>query len=191
MKKLTTIACTFWIIIFSVLTGCAGNPFKSNKTAMPVPQSLAMIQQIDSFKTQVACQQGLEVINNNPYEQEFFEKVFAKIVDQCRNSTSPDNADLIWEHFIAPLKQSGKVPPDLAKNLWNCYFSKQFVSLPAMTPVSQNCHDLAEIKKNIEKEYQLKKAGFEICQQGSPGTHFLNAMYVYNTMWAACNGTDY
>jgi len=83
------------------------------------------------------------------------------------------------------------VPPDLAKNLWNCYFSKQFVSLPAMTPVSQNCHYLAEIKKNMEKEYKLKKAGFEICQQGSPGAHFLNAMYVYNTMWAACNGTDY
>jgi len=190
MRKSTNMVCILGLIIFSMLTGCAGSPFKSDKMAAPVPESLTVIQQIDSFKTQVACSQALEVINNNSYEQEFFEKVFTKIIDQCRNSTSPDNADLIWEHFIVPLNQSGKVPPDLAKDLWNCYFSKQFVSLPDKTPVSQNCYDLAHIKKNMEKEYQLKKAGFEICQQGSPDTHFLNAMYVYNTMWAACNGTD-
>jgi len=56
--------------------------------------------------------------------------------------------------------------------------------------VSQYCHRLPEIKNNLEKEYQLKKIGFEICQEGSADPHFLNAMYVYNTMWAGCHGTE-
>lgn len=182
---------TLWLFLVSMLVvGCSANrPVHTGPSVSP-PPSLTMIQQIDSFNPQVACRQALEVINNNPYEQEFFEKIFACVVDQSQNSKSTANADLIWEYLVVPLKQSGKVPPDLVKTLWNYYFSRQFASLPAMAPVSHYCHRLAEIKKNLEREYQLKKLGFEICRQGSPDAHFLNAMYVYNTMWAACHETQ-
>ncbi len=151
---------------------------------------LTTVHQIDSFNPAEACRQALEVINNNPYAQQFFEKVFARVVDQCQNNKSRTNADIIWEQLVIPLKRSGKVPPDLATMLWNCYFSRQFVCLPGMGPVAHYCHRLPEIKKKLEKEYLLKKLGFEICQQGSVDPHFLNAMYVYNTMWAACHGTE-
>ena len=173
-----------------LLVGCVTNKQVVTKPAMTASTSLSMIQQIDSFSPEAACCQAVEVINNNLYEQEFFEKVFGRVVEQCQNSKSQANADLIWDHLVVPLKQSGKVPPDLAKTTWNYYFSRQFVSLSAMAPVSHSCHRLPEVKKNLEKEYQLKKAGFEICQQGSAEPHFLNAMYVYNTMWAACHGTE-
>ena len=149
-----------------------------------------MVSQINSFNPEVACRQALEVTSNNPFDEVFFEKVFARLVDQCRNSKSPANADIIWDHFVVPLKKSGKIPPDLSTTTWNYYFSKSFVSLPNISPVSEYCGDLAQIKKNLEKEYQLKKVGFEICRQGSPDAHFLNAMYVYNTMWAACHGME-
>lgn len=180
--SLASIACGM------MLWGCAGMQTAPQPVEAPAP--IRSIQDIDSFRTDVASQQALEVVNGNPYNQEFFEEVFAKLVAQCRNNTSSDNADLIWENFVAPLEQSGKVPPDLAKHLWNCYFSRQFVSLPDETTVGQSCYHLAEIKKGLEKEYQLKKIGFEVCRQGSPDSHFLNAMYVYNTMWAACNGAE-
>lgn len=190
MGNLTRIR-TLWLVLVSMLVvGCAANrPVHTEPSVSALP-TLTKLQQIDSFNPQAACHQALEVINNNPYEQEFFEKVFARVVDQCQNSKSPANAELIWEHMVAPLKQSGKVPPDLLKTTWNYYFSRQFVSLPSMAPVSHYCHRLAEVKKNLEKEYRLKKLGFEICQQGSPDTHFLNAMYVYNTMWASCHETQ-
>jgi hypothetical protein len=151
---------------------------------------LTTIQQIDSFNIEVACDQALEVVKNNPYEEEFFEKVFARIVAQSRHSKSEANAHLIWNHFVVPLKQSGRVPPDLATTNWNYYFSRHFISLPATASVNYYCTRLPEIKQSLEKEYQLKKLGFEASDQGSPDTHFLNAMYVYNTMWAACNGTN-
>ncbi|OCC14208.1 hypothetical protein DBT_2413 [Dissulfuribacter thermophilus] len=150
-------------------------------------QPLSSIDQIDSFKPEVASAQALEVINNNRYSQEFFEEVFARLVDQCSNSRSPKNADIIWENFVNPLKMSGKVPPDLAVTTWNYYFSSQFVSLPSGSPVTAYCSELPEIKRNIEKEYKLKQAGFNICNQGKPDSHFVKAMYVYNTMWAACH----
>ncbi|BBO83085.1 hypothetical protein DSCO28_36510 [Desulfosarcina ovata subsp. sediminis] len=188
MKKSIQLFVTLSFILF-LMTACATAPVGKNKLEQIQP-ALTSIDQIDSFNPELACKQGLEVINNNPYEQDSFEAVFAKIVEQCKNSSAPENADIIWEHFIVPLKQNGKVPPDLAKNLWNYYFSRQFVSLPENSPISQQCYALADIKKNIEREYQLKKAGFEICRQGNPDTHFLNAMYVYNTMWAACKGVD-
>jgi Tfp pilus assembly protein PilV len=127
------------------------------------------------------------VINNNPYTQDLFEQVFARVVAQTRESSNEANADIVWDRFVTPLKQNGKVPPDLAVYLWNCYFSKQFVSLPNEASVDQQCYRLSEIKKNIEKEYQLKRTGFQVSQQGDADTHFLNAMYVYNTMWAACH----
>ncbi len=177
------------VIIVCLMTACATAPVEKNKREQPQPV-LATIDGIDSFNPELACQQALAVTNNTPYGQERFEAIFAKIVEQCKNSSSSENADIIWEHFIVPLKQSGKVPPDLAKNVWNYYFSRQFVSLPENGPIDQQCHALAEIKKNIEREYQLKRAGFKICRQGSPDTHFLNAMYVYNTMWAVCKGVD-
>lgn len=189
MRK-TAIICMAIAVMISFMAGCAANKPMPVDPATQAPAPLTMLAQIDSFKPEVACSQALEVVNSNPYEQVFFEAVFAKIVEQCRNSRKPENADLIWTNFVAPLQKSGKVPPDMVKYLWNCYFSRQFVSLPTMAPVSQQCFQLAEIKKNLEKEYQLKKAGFEICRQGTPDTHFLNAMYVYNTMWAACKGTD-
>jgi len=176
------------LLLGLLAAGCAK---KQTMIAQPAFRSpLTTIHQIDSFNPEVAGRQALEVINNNPYEQVLFEKVFARVVDQCRNNKSKTNADIIWEQIVVPLKQSGKVPPDLAKTIWNYYFSRQFVSLPAMGPVSHYCHRLPEIKNNLEKEYQLKKVGFEICQQGSVDPHFLNAMYVYNTMWAACHGTE-
>lgn len=189
MKNTVTI-CSLMAIVLILMAGCTSSRFNSGSQATLISQPLTTIQQIDSFKPEVACSQGLEVVGNNPYEQEFFEKVFARIIRQSRNCSSPKNADLIWEHFVEPLQQSGKVPPDLLKTLWNSYFSRQFVSLPSMSPISQQCYRLAEIKENIGKEYQLKKQGFEICKQGSPDIHFLNAMYVYNTMWAVCKGTD-
>lgn len=179
------------ILLISVLvTGCVVNKAMVAEPQEPAPPSLTMIHQIDSFNPEVACGQALEVISNNPYEQELFENIFARVVGQCQNSKSKDNADIIWNHLVVPLKQSGKVPPDLAKTTWNCYFSRQFISLPSMAPVTHYCQRLTDIKKDLEKEYQAKKLGFEICDQGSPEDHFLNAMYVYNTMWAACHGTE-
>ena len=181
----------FWFLLFILLmAGCAAKKSIVTEPVVSAPPSLTMIHQIDSFKPETACRQAIEVINNNPYEQEFFEKTFARVIEQCQNSRSPANADLIWDHLVVPLKKSGKVPPDLVKTMWNYYFSKQFISLPDMAPVPHYCYRLAEIKRNLEKEYHLKKAGFEVCQQGSPDAHFLNAMYVYNTMWAACHETD-
>ena len=188
MRNRTNILLLCVLSISVLVGGCAGN--QKVDTEVPSPPPLTMIHQIDSFNPQVACRQALEVINKNPYEQDFFEKVFARVVDQCQNNKSQVNAEIIWENLVVPLKQSGKVPPDLAKIIWNSYFSREFVSLPAMAPITHYCQRLAEIKKRLEKEYELKKAGFEITQQGSPDAHFLNAMYVYNTMWAACHGTD-
>jgi hypothetical protein len=192
MKKVKTthlIACT--LVTGTLLLGCAAsNQVQTEPVAVPVRPTRTQIEQIDSFRPEVASSQALEVVNNNPYEQRFYEEVFARLVDQCRNSTSQENADLIWSRFVEPLRRSGKVPPDLATSLWNQYFSRQFVSLPSMGGMGENCRQLAEVKKNLESEYKLKRAGFEVCQQGSPDTHFLNAMYVYNTMWAACNDAD-
>ena len=179
----------------SILVGIPGLLLMGCTVKQPVldapvpPLPLSMIDQIDSFNPEVTCSQALDVINNNPYDQAFFEKVFARVVSQCMNCKSPANANIIWDHFVAPLKESGKVPPDLAKTTWNYYFSRTFVSLPALGPVSQYCGRLEEIKKSLEKEYRLKKLGFEITQQGNPDAHFLNAMYVYNTMWACCHDT--
>lgn len=162
-----------------------------NKSATDQPvMKRYHIEQIDSFNSRTACAQGVEVLNNNSFSQELFDNVFAKVVQQCSSSKSPDNADILWEDFVQPLKDSGKVPGDLVVTTWNYYFSKDFVSLPDTSTVSQNCHRLKEIKKNIEKEYQLKIQGFEITLQKAPDTHFVNAMYVFNTMWAACHGTD-
>ena len=179
---------SFFLGLGLMMAGCATD--KPAVTSPVSPPPLTMIGQIDSFNVEIACGQALDVVNNNPYEQGFFEKVFARLVKQCKESKSPANADIIWEHFVAPLKHSGKVPPDLVTTLWNCYFSKAFVSLPSIGPMSQYCGRLAQIKKNLEKEYQLKKLGFEVTQQGSPDAHFLNAMYVYNTMWASCHSAE-
>ena len=187
MKKITVLIASI-ICIFA--SGCANMHKKVNTAPAITPQHLTMISQIDSFKPEVACRQALEVVNGNPYGQEFFEKIFAKLVEQSKNSAAPENADLIWDNFVSPLNQTGKVPPDLVKNLWNSYFSTQFVSLPKMDAIEQCCHKLIDIKKNIEKEYRLKQKGFAACKQGNPDTHFLNAMYVYNTIWAVCNEVD-
>jgi len=182
----------FCIILSGLLVvmGCVTTTPQVEVSTVKMESPLVTIQHIDSFKPEVACAQALEVINNNPYEQEFFEKVFGRILEQCENSKSPDNADIIWEHFVAPLTKSGRVPPDLAKTTWNYCFARQFVSLPDTAMVVHFCDQLSEIKQNIEKEYRLKKTGFEICKQGSPESHFLNAMYVYNTMWAACHNAE-
>lgn len=185
---LRTTFLLFFLTFGMLMAGCATD--KPAVTAQVSPPPLTTISQIESFNVETACRQALEVVNNNPYEQGFFEKVFARLVNQCRDSKSPANADAIWGHFVVPLKQSGKVPPDLATTMWNYYFSRSFVSLPSIGPVNQYCGRLAEIKKDLEKEYQLKKLGFEVTQQGSPDANFLNAMYVYNTMWASCHSTD-
>ncbi len=190
MQNRKNILSIMFVLLSLLIGGCAGNRTMVAAQTSQMQPSLTTIHEIDSFNPQVACRQALEVINSNPYEQELFAKAFGQVVVQCQNSKSPENADIIWDNLVSPIKQSGKVPPDLAKTTWNYYFSRQFVSLPSMGPVSNYCHRLAEIKKNLEKEYDLKKAGFEISQQGSPEAHFLNAMYVYNTMWAACNGND-
>ena len=187
MKK-TTILIGALIYIFAA--GCAGKQNITPAVSAHAPMPLTMISQIDSFKTEVACRQALEVVNSNPYDQDFFEKIFAKLTEQSQNSAVPENADIIWDNFANPLNQTGKVPPDLVKNLWNCYFSTQFVSLPTTGAIEQSCHKLIDIKKNIEKEYRLKQKGFTACQQGTADVHFLNAMYVYNTMWSACNDVD-
>lgn len=151
---------------------------------------LTRIDQIDSFKVATACGQALEVLNNNRYSQNFFEKVFARIIDQCESSKSPKNADIIWNNFVKPLKSSGKVPPDLAVTTWNYYFSADFASLPENYTLRQSCSNLTEIKNNIGREYRLKIKGFDVTQQGSPDADFGNAMRVYNTIWAACHGVE-
>lgn len=173
------------LTLYLLLSGCTSK----NPTLIESPDSvtLSSVEQIDSFNLEVACHQAVEVINNNPYDQEFFETVFAKLIDQCKNSKSTDNADIIWDHFVMPLRETGKVPPDLAKTVWNYYFSREFFSLPDAGTVNHYCLRLPQIKKNLEKEFTLKKDGFEISRQGSPDAHFLNAMYVFNTMWAGCH----
>lgn len=173
------------VIIGLIFSGCPLH----KKEKQPVI-SLSQIRQIESFRPETASDQALEVINNNPYSQDFFEDVFARIVEQCKNSKAPENADIIWDHFIKPLRQCGKVPGDLAVATWNYYFSNHFASLPDTGSIENYCYKLPEIKKNMEKEYRMKVKGFEITNQGSPDSYFLNAMYVYNTMWAACNPSE-
>ena len=154
------------------------------------PRENLSIDHIQAFQAAAASRQALEVVQSNPYSQDFFEKVFARLVDQCAHSKSGENADIIWDNFVQPLSRNGKVPPDLARSTWNAYFSRNFVSLPRQGHVTSYCHRLDEIKTGLEKEYQFKTAGFESSGQGSPDAHFLNAMYVYNTMWAACREPD-
>ena len=132
MKKITVLITSI-ICIFA--SGCANMHKKANTAPAITPQPLTIISQIDSFRPEVACRQALEVVNGNPYGQEFFEKIFAKLVEQSKNSAAPENADLIWDNFVSPLNQTGKVPPDLVKNLWNSYFLAQFVSLPKMDAI--------------------------------------------------------
>lgn len=184
MKPCTVLIC---IIGLTVVTACAPKTQIADTQAKQASGQLTAIMQITSFHPETACRQAVKVVNNNPYTQDLFEQVFAKVVVQTRESSKEANADIIWDHFVQPLKQSGKVPSDLAAYLWNCYFSKQFVSLSGDVALNQQCYRLAEIKKSLEKEYQLKRTGFKVSRQGDADTHFLNAMYVYNTMWAACH----
>lgn len=186
--KFTTVGimltmCLLW------LGGC-GSKQAQPVNLVPEPPKLSRVEQIDSFKPESACRQGLEVVQNTTYSEEYFHKVFARIVEQCGSNKQSCNADIIWDEFVQPLAQSGKVPPDLAKVTWNEYFSRSFVSLPVQAGVGSYCHQLADIKARLEREYQLKIKGFEITNQGSPDKHFLNAMYVYNTIWAACHSAS-
>ena len=176
-----------FILMCFLIPACS---FMNKPDTSPPAVKRYHIDQIDSFNARRACSQGIDVLNNNSFSQELFDNVFAKVVEQCGSNKSPDNADIIWDHFVLPLKSSGKVPADLVVTTWNYYFSKDFVSLPDTSTTSQNCHRLTKIKMTIEKEYQLKIKGFEITLQKAPDTHFVNAMYVFNTMWAACHGTD-
>ncbi len=177
------------MMVFAVLlmTGCLSHNSQNAMTKQSKNSLLTRISQIDSFRPEKACRQALQVINNNPYEQKFFEAVFATIVKQCKSSNSPQNADIIWNQFVRPLKKSGRVPANLVVTTWNYYFSSHFASLPDTGNIASYCHKLPEIKKHIEKEYRLKVDGFAATEQGSPDQHFVNAMYVYNTMWASCN----
>lgn len=152
---------------------------------MPLPLS-----HINAFLPEAASKQAREVVESNPYSQDLFEQVFARLVAQCAGNSSPQNAEIIWQSFVEPLSRNGKVPTDLARTTWNSYFSRNFVSLPGQGPVAGFCHRLEEIKVGLESEYRLKTAGFASTAQGSPDAHFLNAMYVYNTMWASCRDAN-
>jgi len=185
MTRQTSFILIVIIIFAMVVSGCS-----MSKKKEPEVMPLKTVQQIDSFRPASACSQAVEVINNNPYSQDFFEDVFARIVKQCKSSKSPQNADIVWNHFVKPLKQSGKVPGDLVVTTWNYYFSSHFASLPDTGGIENHCYKLADIKKNLEKEYRMKVEGFAATEQGSPDSHFLNAMYVYNTMWAACHPNE-
>ena len=188
MQKRIIVFLTGSLLTGQVLTGCVGHETSTADAEMntSVMQAVSQIEHIDSFNPNAAAGQALEVLNNNPYSEKFFEDVFPRLIAQCRNSKSADNADIIWNRFVSPLKESGKVPPDLAVTTWNYHFSKNFVSLSETAELSHYCRRLPSIKQNLEKEYNYKQAGFEVTEQGSPDTHFLNAMYVYNTMWASC-----
>lgn len=153
-------------------------------------QSPLPLGHISAFLPETASDQARAVVESNPYSQEFFEKAFARLVAQCSGNASPGNADIIWQRFVEPLSRNGTVPADLARNTWNLYFARAFVSLPAQGPVTGYCHRLEEIKTGLEQEYRLKTAGFQSTAQGSPDAHFMNAMYVYNTMWAACRDAN-
>ena len=182
MTRQTVSSLVLAIMLTIVVSGCS--MFKKEE---PDALPLKTVQQIDSFRPATACGQAVEVINNNPYSQDFFEDVFARVVKQCKSSKAPKNADIIWDHFVKPLKRSGKVPEGLMVTTWNYYFSSHFASLPDTGSIENHCYKLPEIKKNIEKEYRMKAEGFAATEQGSPDSHFINAMYVYNTMWAACH----
>lgn len=177
------------MLSLGLMAACTAKPALEVALADPTPRAehLVAVAQIDSFHIATACRQALAVVQNNPYDQDLFEKVFARIIVQSSDSAASTNADIIWEEFVVPLRQSGKVPSDLAVYLWNGYFSKQFVSLPEEAPIRRQCFRLPEIKRNLEKEYALKRAGFQVSRQGDPDSHFLNAMFVYNTMWALCH----
>ncbi len=188
MMKITRLPIILLLFVLMTGVGCTGLQTETKSTT--VPATAVAIEQIDSFSPSTASRQAFEVISNNPYSEDFFNRVFARLVEQCQSSTSPENADVIWNNFIQPLKDSGKVPADLATYTWNCYFSQDFVSLPSYQGAYNCCHQLADIRAALEKEYRLKQAGFTICRQGSPDSHFLNAMYVYNTLWASCHEAD-
>ena len=188
MRKQTIIFLAGCLLAGQILTGCIGSKTNTaaGEMAPPVTRELARIDQINSFNPEVAADQALEVVNNNPYSERLFENVFVRLIEQCRNRKSSDNGDIIWTRFVMPLKASGKVPSDLAVTTWNYHFSKNFVSLSNTAQISHYCRQLPVIKQNLEKEYRCKQAGFEVTEQGSADTHFLNAMYVYNTIWASC-----
>lgn len=185
MTRKTIVPLISVMLVAMLVSGCT--MFEKEE---PRIISLSTIQQIDSFRAETACSQAVEVINSNPYSQEFFEDVFAKVVRQCKSSKTPKNADIVWDHFVKPLKRSGKVPENLVVTTWNYYFSNHFASLPDTGSIENYCYKLPEIKKNLEKEYRMKMEGFEATEQGSPDSHFLNAMYVYNTMWAVCHPNE-
>jgi len=185
MKHYRKLIISLVLAALFLTTACTAS--RQEAVTMPANPTLVSITQIDSFNPAIACQQALEVINNNPYSENLFNDAFARIVGLCESNKAPKNADVIWQEFVIPLKNSGKVPPDLARFTWNCYFSRQFASLPAYSPATSCCRRLGEIRKGLEKEYSFKEKGFAITQQGSPESHFLNAMYVYNTLWATCH----
>ena len=105
---------TALVLVNILLSGCAGSKTSTDQAPVVTTPPLTMVHQIDSFKPDVACSQALEVLNHNPYSQDFFDKVFGRVVEQFRSSKAETNAEILWDHLVVPLKQSGKVPPDLA-----------------------------------------------------------------------------
>ena len=189
MKKALTYTAVLVMAVLP-LTACSTTKEVVNSEALAPSTAQVSVNDINSFNMEVACSQALEVINNNPYSEPLFEQTFAKLIQQSKSSISQDNADTIWNHFIEPLKLSGKVPPALAVTTWNYHFAQSFVSLPDSAPAHHYCRQLSHIKQNMEKEYHSKQLGFQATNQGSVDGHFLNAMYVYNTMWASCHDSD-
>ncbi|HHL33274.1 MAG TPA: hypothetical protein ENJ30_02795 [Desulfobulbaceae bacterium] len=183
-KYLKTIICM--VLAGSMLIGCAGQNTKPDMADLA--PGLVSVKQIDSFNPKEACQQGVEVIQNNPWDKKLYAKVFARIVAQCDNHHDKKNAYIIKENFVDPLDSAGKVPHDIGIKLWNSYFSYEWTSLPGNISVDGSCGNLSAIKKGLADEQKRKEAGFRITDQPSPNSLTYSAHLVYNWAYAHCKG---
>ncbi|MBA3017961.1 MAG: hypothetical protein KJ550_03755 [Proteobacteria bacterium] len=174
----------------SFLIICTFCLFSCNTATVPVkttPLTSASISDITSYHAEQASKQAYNVIVNNYYSQEFFEKVFMQVVENLKQNKDPKNAEIIKKYLIQPLVQTGHVPPAVVKKRWNYYFSSSFVSLPNVGNMSAHCSKLAQISENIVKEYNCKIDGFEICGWPKPTKEFGVAMDTFDAIWAVCN----
>lgn len=169
-------------LVVLVVLSCATPP-----PASPPRRGLTQVADIRAFEAQKVSEQALEVISNNDYSLEFFEKAFSKVVSNLDENKNEKNADLIWSYLCEPLIESAYVPPDVVKRTWNRHFSYSFVSLPKVGKLYTHCSELSKIKSSILKEYRQKEKGFEICNWEKPAEPYKKAMQVYNVIWAYCN----
>jgi hypothetical protein len=178
-------------IIICVCTFCLFSCNTAKVPAKTTPLTSTSISDITSYHAEQASKQAYNVIINNYYSQEFFEKVFIQVIENLKQNKDPENAEIIKKYLIQPLAQSGHVPPAVVKKIWNYYFSSSFVSLPKVGNMRAHCSKLAQISEDIVKEYNCKIDGFEICEWPKPTKQFGVAMDTFDANWAVCNKPDF